>query len=310
MSTLSIQLFDKLLMQCNGDVLTGLESSKAQELLCFLLLQRSHRISRETLAELLWDHTHSEQARKYLRKALWQIQNAFHTGEQSHIEHVVLAEHEWLYINPRIDIWIDVEAFQQAYAQVQGVRGQDLYQQAAESLRCATHLYRGELLAGWYQDWCLLERKRLQNMYLVMLDKLMGYCEAHEDYEAGIDYGTRILHCDRSQERTHRRLMRLYYRTGDRTAALRQYSTCAAVLDEDLGVQPARSTTGLYEQIRADRVDSSIMMPALQRTTPSQMISLPELLRHLTQVRKLLSRLESRVQHDIQAIEQALDQQP
>ena len=36
-------------------------------------------------------------------------------------------------------------------------------------------------------------------------------------------YGARILHCDRARERTHRRLMRLHFLAGDRTAALRQY---------------------------------------------------------------------------------------
>ena len=37
-------------------------------------------------------------------------------------------------------------------------------------------VYRGDLLEGCYQDWCLFERERLQNAYLAMLDKLMVRC--------------------------------------------------------------------------------------------------------------------------------------
>ncbi len=62
-------------------------------------------------------------------------------------------------------------------------------------------LYRGDLLEGWYQEWCLFERERLQNAYMLMLDKLMGYCEAHSEYEQGLVYGDLILRLDHASER-------------------------------------------------------------------------------------------------------------
>lgn len=92
-------------------------------------------------------------------------------------------------------------------------------------------------------------------MYLVMLDKLMEFCEAQQQYETGLAYGSRILRHDPARERTHRRLMRLHCMSGDRTSALRQYQHCVVALEEELGVRPARPTEALYEQIRADRLD-------------------------------------------------------
>src|SRR5438128_1039451 len=69
------------------------------------------------------------------------------------------------------------------------------------SKNCAGHyweaLYRGDLLEGWYSDWCLYERERLQHMYLAMLDKLMEYSESHQEYETGQTYGMRALRYDR-----------------------------------------------------------------------------------------------------------------
>jgi hypothetical protein len=67
-------------------------------------------------------------------------------------------------------------------------------------------------------------------MYLVMLDKLMWYCELQKEYETGILCGMRIMCYDRARERTHRRLMRLHCLNSDRTGALRQFEQCAAAL--------------------------------------------------------------------------------
>src|SRR5438876_1093845 len=97
----------------------------------------------------------------------------------------------------------------------------------------------GYLLQGCYQDWCLCERERLQQLYLGALDRLMEYSEIHGEYAAGLTYGGRILRLDCARERTHRGMMRLYHLNGDRTAALRQYERCAATLKKELGVLPA-----------------------------------------------------------------------
>ena len=80
----------------------------------------------------------------------------------------------------------------------------------------AINLYQGNLLEGWYQNWCLIERERLQQMYFIMLEKLMDFCEAHGEWERGQMYGSQILRYDNAHEPTHHRLMRLYYLSKDR----------------------------------------------------------------------------------------------
>jgi hypothetical protein len=176
-------------------------------------------------------------------------------------------------------------------------------------------LYRGDLLEGQYQDWCLYERERLQQMYLTLLDKLMGYHTARQAYELALAFGTRILRYDRAHERTHRQLMRLHYLAGDRAAALRQYARCRAALAQELGVLPARTTLALYEQIRADQLDAPPppmpvpTVPAVPRVpavpaAPAPL--LPTMLERLQQMQATLAGLQQQVQHDIQAIEQSL----
>ena len=168
-------------------------------------------------------------------------------------------------------------------------------------------LYQGPLLEGWYQDWCLLERERLQSMYLAMLDKLMSFTEVHYDYETGLLYGMRIMCYDRARERTHRRMMRLYYLLGDRAEALRQYERCAAALDEELSISPSKSTQALYKQIQADQLDELPPIP-IQPDTPPEVPApqLLEVLGRLAQVQRSLSELQNQVQQSIHMVETAL----
>jgi DNA-binding SARP family transcriptional activator len=145
-----------------------------------------------------------------------------------------------------------VGQFESAYRQVQGTQGQWVSDVAARDTAEAVDLYSSGLLEGWYHDWCIFERERLENVYLSMLSKLIAYHESRRDYETAILYGHRILRQERAHERTHWTMMRLYYLAGDRTSALRQYERCASALKEELGVTPAKWTMALREQIMND----------------------------------------------------------
>lgn len=196
--------------------------------------------------------------------------------------------------------------FEQAFASVQKIPGQTLQTCQVQRLQQAAELYQKPLLEGWYEEWCLQERERLQSMYLALLDKLMDYSEAHHDYETGLFYGMRVLCHERMRERTHRRLMRLHYFAGDRASALRQYERCAAILDEELGVKPSKRTAVLYKHILADQLEEPRLRdnpgPAPQETSPS----LLEVLRALSQLQIFLADLQQQVQQHLQQAEQLL----
>ena len=174
---------------------------------------------------------------------------------------------------------------------------------SAETLSAAAELYRGDLLEGCYQDWCLFERERLQNAYLTMLDKLMVRCQSAGSYEAGIAYGERVLRIDRAHERTHRRLMRMRYLDGDRTAALAQYDRCISALREELGVGPARLTSSLHDQIRTDNLVAE-PVPTMGRGVAT-LVEGPTT-RELEQVRALLVDVRRQADQAIEAVGAAL----
>jgi DNA-binding SARP family transcriptional activator len=306
MATLCVSLFGKFSARADEQALDGFDSYKVQELFSYLLLHREQSHPRETLAGLLWGDNSTAQSKKYLRQALWHLQTALGAHEGQCERRALLVEPGWVQVNTRAELYLDVAAFERSFASVQKKPGRELDDESARMMQEAVSLYQGDLLDGWYQDWCLYKREQLQNMYLTMLDKLMGYREAHHQYEEGLDYGARILRYDRASERTHRRLMRLQYLAGDRTAALRQYERCVAALSEELGVRPANLTIRLYEQISTDRLEEALQMPADNALAAAPTAMLPEVLGRLRQLQTSLADMQRQVRQSIQSTELAL----
>lgn len=304
MSTLCVRLLGKFRVQCDEQILEGFDVRKVQELFCYLLCYRDRPHPREALANLLWGECSTTQSKTYLRKALWQLQNALESYAARGDGRLVLVEPDWIQLNSEANLWLDVAVVEHAFALVQGVPGEKIDGQYFQILGDAVDLYDGNLLEGWYQDWCLYERERLQQMYMAMLDKLMAYCEAHYEYETGLTYGARVLRYDRAREHTHRRMMRLHYLAGDRTEALRQYERCLTALKDELGVGPTETTLAFYAQIRASQLDEAAPL----HVAPEAAAALPEVLGRLRQIEVVLADVQRQVQQDIRAVEQALNQ--
>jgi len=306
MTDLTIRLLGRFSAQWREHKLEGLGSSKLQELLSYLLLFRGRPHSREVLASLLWGDCPTAQSKKYLRQSLWQLQSALNPEVGSPADQVLLVEPDWVDINCNCDFWLDIAALEQAFALIQGIPGWQLDHQIARGLEQAVLLYRGDLMEGCYQDWCLCERERLQNIYLIILDRLMAYSEAVGNYESGLNYGSLILARDRAREHTHRRQMRMHYLAGDRTSAIRQYQRCAAALDEELGVKPADSTTRLLQQICGDSLRSSEADTPSRTADSSSGLSLTESLDCLKRLHACLADAQETIQRGISQVEAAI----
>lgn len=304
MSKFRVALFGKFSLYSGDKQLSLLESRKAQELFSYILIHRNRPHSRESLVDLLWGDEPPAHPKKYLRQVLWQIQSAIDLHLGPAIDRVIAANTDWISFNPESCLWLDVDLFESAYESVQGVPGPQLGDQKAQSLLEATNLYKGDLLEGWYQDWCLYERERYRNMYLAMLDKLMGYSEATGNYEAGLDLGQRILRCDKARERTHWRLMRLHQLSGDRSAALRQFGVCVEFLQKELGVTPSKKTLDLRDQILADTLDMSFSsMGEASPALPPTNSEFSDAISELTNLQNLLASAQEGLRRVILMVE-------
>lgn len=307
MFNLSVYLFGRFRVECNGRSVGGLDSGKTQELLSYLLIHRDRPHAREVLGALLWGDVQTDKSKKNLRQTLWHLQAGLKLQDAKEEDRVLTVEDQWVQLNTNSQVWVDVALLEEGFITLKDKPGWSLTVGEKELLQSAALVYKGDLLEGCYQDWCLYERERLQNIYLGVLYKLMNYCEGHSEYEEGQLYGSLILKYDRASERTHRRLMQMQYMAGDRTAALRQYDRCVLALDRDLGVKPDKRTVALYEEIRSSGPETGGKTWSVPETEVIPMpLRLSEVVGRLQEMQITLADVQRGVSQNIKDIERAL----
>ncbi|QTE31197.1 AfsR/SARP family transcriptional regulator [Pengzhenrongella sicca] len=244
---------------------------RAQSLLAIILLAPERSLLRESAAESVWPDAGADASKRAMRQALWQIHHATDAGLPESAR-LVLSDGEALRINPERPVLVDVDVFADAARQLRVVGPDGLTDADVARLARAAELYRGPLLAGCYDEWCLAPRARLDDRALTLLDALSRAAERQGQLDAAIGWAQRLLDVEPAHERTHRRLMRLYHRTGDRTRALRQLHRCRWTLQHELGVDPSALTEELGAAIGADLSPEAV---PLERVPPERAPVLP-----------------------------------
>ena len=308
MSSVNVSLFGKFNI-AYGEKRTYIRARKVQELFIYLLVFRKKPQPRESLSEILWADQPAIISKKNLRQTLWHLQSAFKEFKKSS-KLELLIDDGWIHIRLPTDFWLDTAEFERVFNSVNHKQVRELSAEDFTAMQYAVNLYRGDLLEGWYQDWCIFERERFQMMNLMLLDKLVQYCEVHQKYNRGLAYGWQILGHDHAYERAHRQLMRLYALSGDRTQALHQYQRCANALQIELGVEPSARTRQLYEQIQSDIFIAPLFarekaLSTIHEVTPT----IEAMLDRLQDFSLTLKRMESQVQQDIVSLEKMLTDQ-
>jgi DNA-binding SARP family transcriptional activator len=159
-------------------------------------------------------------------------------------------------IDSSVEVWLDVDEFERRLVSARRHVEKGERRAAAHDFEAAISLYRGDFLAdNPYEDWALVDRECLRLAYLDGLDALSALEFESGNYGGCVELCTRTLAYDSCREEVHRRLMRCYSCRDQPHLALRQYHRCVAALRAELGMQPAASTTDLYERIqRRERI--------------------------------------------------------
>jgi DNA-binding SARP family transcriptional activator len=260
-------LFGDLALENDGQCVSC-TSAKALELLCYLIVHHERAHPRERLAVILWPDDDIASGKRHLRQALWRLKLALRGAEQSSTgapDILAPVRSGWLRIHPSIAAGCDLVCFDRVHAATRGLPGEDLSDGDAAGIEAALATYQGDLLAAWTQEWCTPERLRTREAYLSMIEQIMAYCDERRQFGKGLHYGSTALRADPARETAHRRMMLLYHRAGNRTAAIRQYQLCGAALGEEFGVRPSAATVGLYQEICRDQVRELPLQAQVER---------------------------------------------
>jgi DNA-binding SARP family transcriptional activator len=218
--TLHIRLLGDFRLIYGDEPVTGVNTSRLQSLLAYLLVNRIAPQSRHHLAFLFWPDSTDAQALTNLRNLLYRLRQTLPDVDQFlHTDGQTL---QW-----QVDalFTLDVAAFEDALVRAEQAERSADPAAARAALEEAATLYPGDLLPSCYDDWIM------------------------RDYRAAIGHAERLLQHDPLHEATYRRLMQLHALTNDRASALRVYHTCVTILQRELAVEPDPATREVYERL-------------------------------------------------------------
>ena len=226
-------------------------SQRSKNLLFILALQRGRAVAREKLFDMLWPDAPPARPRRALNNEVWRLRKSF-AASGVDVHDLIVSDSETLTLKEDSKLNIDLYAFEDA-ADRAHANGPDAPQHAVQ----AEQLYRGELLAGVYEDWCLGPREVCSARFIDTMEHLLNMHLSRGDWREAIRVGKRILGEDRLLEHIHRQIMRCYAHLGDRASSARQFETLRQNLRLELNVSPSPETVALFDTLKNDAPDEA-----------------------------------------------------
>jgi len=210
--------------------------------------------SRDKLVGLLWPEVDADRARHSLTQALYTARKAVQVDDLFIVGADIRLNEE--------RISSDVRDFEAALA--------------AGDLQRAVELYRGPFLDGFFvsgspefERWSSAQRERLAGRAADALERLAGSAESSGDYRSAIDWRKRLSTLFPFDSGAALKLMTVMAKAGDRAGALQHAQSHAALLRDELDIEPDAVVEAFASKLREP-----------VQWTPGE--SLPEGVDHLT----------------------------
>ena len=214
--------------------------SREQRLIALLALQGRRR--RSYLAGILWPDSTEARASANLRAAIFRSDHVarglmLHNGRD-----VSLAT------NLRIDVHDFIDHVWRLSTARQAATDADV-----DALTCLRLLQPGDLLPGWYDDWVIYERARLQQLRVQALEAAAERMLARGELSAALMVASAAVTIEPLRESAQRTLIRIHLRDGNYHSALRDYSDFRYRLQRELGIAPSAQMLALVRPLLQHR---------------------------------------------------------
>jgi WD40 repeat protein/class 3 adenylate cyclase len=210
-----------------------ISSRSGQSLLAYLAMTAGTPHRREKLAGTLWPDSSEENARKNLRQELWRIRKAIPNQSLTAEQDYLLSDEYTITFNRDADAWLDVAILERP-------------DHDPQSLTSSLSLYQGDLLPGFYDDWVVFERERIQNLFESKMERLVEMLVDAERWTGVQEQCERWLALGNTPEPAYRALMLSHSARGDMAKVTAVYQRCVDDLRDRFDVEPSAETHALY----------------------------------------------------------------
>ena len=248
-----------------------LRYAKLQALLARLVMSAGAPLRRSYLAELLWPDMPEDKGLQNLRRAIFNLKTAL--GEAGQL---IAASRDAITLAPQ-NIWLDVAHFTAAPPNC--VAPDASCQPCLATMQSKAELYVGEFMAGFtladcagFEDWLQVQRETLHGRALALLERLASCHEQAGALNLALPFALRQSELEPWDEAACRRVMRLYARNDQNSAAIDHFKNFRRHLKTELGVLPSEETQQLAQTIQSSRLPQESLPIVKMQALPTVLL--------------------------------------
>ncbi len=240
----------------------ALGGPKQRAVLAILVVHANQDVASDRIVELLWGERAPRSAAKSLQVHVSRLRRALHEDAGEAAARLVTTSAGYrLRVAPGE---LDAERFERLVGEAEQLAGAERWQAAAERLRQALQLWRGDPLSDFaYESFAQPEIARLQELHVVAMEQRVAVELALGHEAAVVGDLEQLIRNHPYRERLHGQLMLALYRTGRQADALAAFRDARARLSDELGIDPSAELARLHEAIlRQDPSLDRVSTPA------------------------------------------------
>lgn len=221
---------------------------RARDIFCFIATARHRRVDKDVLIDLFWGDEDIEAVEKNFHPTISHIRKALNS-RQSFKQNFLVFRDGAYQLNPELAYAIDTEQFEAHISAAESFKRDKDAKGFRASLEAAHSLYRGEYMAGVYEDWAEERRHYFSEQHSRVLSALARLSFQEKSWSGTLKFAAEALKEDPYREDMHRLVMKTLAAQSKPAAVKEHYEAMKKILKEDLGVEPATETRKLFKEL-------------------------------------------------------------
>jgi DNA-binding SARP family transcriptional activator len=206
---------------------------KALALLCFLLSRPEMSATRDQVLEGLWPDLAPQIAVNSLNQTVFHLRRVFEPRFSEEVTPGYVRQDSGV-------VWLDTELITSRSMQTRAAIRAVESDPSPANVEHLSDIYRGRFALEFaYEEWAVAYRESLHAAYLETIEKAVIADTNSGAFDRAIGLARKAIEVDPDAEEIELSLLKLYRRTRAYAAAAEQYVHYAAMLRNDLGLEPA-----------------------------------------------------------------------
>lgn len=221
---------------------------RARDIFCHIATSRHRRVDKDILIDMFWPDEDFEAVEKNFHPTISHIRKALNSRQAFKQNYLVFRDGAYQ-LNPELAYFIDTEQFEEYISAAEIAKREKDNKGFRRSLESAHALYRGEFMAGVYEDWAEEQRHYFKEQFSRVLSALAKLSFAEKSWSSALKFASEALKEDPYREDMHRLVMKVFAAQSKPAAIKEQFESMQAMLKKELGVEPAAETRRVFNEL-------------------------------------------------------------